>query len=249
MTDTRRYGEEPAAQTSTSGRLGFTAAMVTAVVAGIAFGLALIAVPVSGENCPGNCVSYPYLDTVSRFPRDFLWMPAAILLALACVALMAAIHASAPAQTKGFSQVGLSFALLAAVILASDYYIQFSVIPMSLLSGETEGLAMLIQYNPHSVFIMLEELGYLAMSLAFVFMAPVFAGRSRLEAAVRWVFVLAFALAFGALAVIDIRYGFGRGDRLEVALISIDWLALIVNGILLSVWFGRQMRADKRLAG
>jgi len=43
---------------------------------------------------------------------------------------------------------------------------------------------MMIQYNPHGVFLALEELGYLLMSLSFLFMAPVFAGRSRLESAV-----------------------------------------------------------------
>ena len=32
---------------------------------------------------------------------------------------------------------------------------------------------MLIQYNPHGVFIALEEPGYLVMSLSFLFMAPV----------------------------------------------------------------------------
>jgi len=42
---------------------------------------------------------------------------------------------------------------------------------MSLMNSETEGLAALIQYNPHGVFLALEELGYMIMSLPFLFMA------------------------------------------------------------------------------
>jgi hypothetical protein len=95
-------------------------------------------------------------------------MPLAILMVLAYVALMVSIHSCAPGHKKIFSQVGLSFALIAAATLVIDYYVQFSVIPMSLMNGETEGLAVLIQYNPHGVFIALEELGYLVMSHLFI---------------------------------------------------------------------------------
>lgn len=66
---------------------------------------------------------------------------------------MVAIHSYAARQTQIFSQVGLSFALIAAAVLLANYYIQFSVIPVSLMNNETEGLPALIQYNPHGVFI------------------------------------------------------------------------------------------------
>ena len=210
------------------------------------FGFAVVAIPISGANCPGNCVEYPYLDTVSQFPRDFLWMPLAIGLVLAYVALMTSIHTYASSQKKIFSQVGLSFALIAATILAADYFIQFSVIPMSLTNNETEGLAMLIQYNPHGVFLALEELGYLVMSLSFLFMAPVFVNKSGLESAVRWIFVIAFILVIVALVVISINYGLDRQDRFEVVVLSIDWLVLIINGVLLSIVFRRQLKAEQK---
>jgi hypothetical protein len=148
---------------------------------------------------------------------------------------MVSIHTYARGSKKTFSQAGLSFALMAATMLSSAYFIQFSVIPISLIKGETDGLAALIQYNPHGVFIAMEELGYLLMSLSFLFMAPVFAGRNRLEAAVRWIFAGAFFLAIVSLLAISALYGLERLDRFEVAVISIDWLVLIVNGILLSI--------------
>lgn len=226
-----------------SSMVGFYSAILTAGITLVTFGFAMVAVPISGANCPGNCVDYPYLDTVSQYPRDFLWMPLAILLVLAYVALMASIHSCAPRRKKSISQIGLSFALIAAAILAGDYFIQFSAIPMSLIEGETEGLPLLIQYNPHGIFLALEELGYLLMGLSFLFMAPVFASRTRLESTVGWVFIIAFTLAIVSLGVISILYGLDRQDRFEVIVLSIDWLVLIINGILLSIVFRRQLKA------
>jgi hypothetical protein len=231
--------------TSISNQFGYYSAILTAIITVVTFGFAMIAIPISGANCPGNCAEYPYLDTVSQFPRDFLWMPLAIVLVLVYVTLMVSIHAYAPRQKKIFSQVGISFALIAAAVLVADYFIQFSVVAMSLTNSETEGLAMLIQYNPHGVFLALEELGYLVMSLSFLFMAPVFANKSRLETVVLWIFVIAFILAIVSLGVISINYGLERQDRFEVVILSIDWLVLIINGVLLSVVFRRQLKAEQ----
>jgi len=228
--------------TPSPSRLGFYAAVLTAVITTVTFGFALMAIPISGANCPGDCVEYPYLETVSQYPRDFLWMPLGIVLVLAYVTLMASIHRYAPQQKRAYSQIALSLALISAAILAADYYVQFSVIPVSLLNGETEGLPLLIQYNPHGVFLALEELGYLVMSLSFAFIAPVFANRSRLESAVRWIFVAAAVLSVVSLVVISGIYGLERQDRFEVIVISVDWLTLIANGVLLSIVFRRRLR-------
>jgi hypothetical protein len=234
----------PNIPTRTASRFGFYAAILTAAMTLVTFGFALVAIPISGANCPGDCIAYPYLDTAAQYPRDFLWMPLAMAMLLAFVALMASIHVHAAEQTRIFSLVGLSFALMAASILLADYYLQFSVIPMSLTNDETEGVALLIQYNPHGVFLVLEELGYLLMSLSFLFMAPVFGNASRLASAVRWVFAGSGVAAFAALIVIAFLYGLARLDRFEVVVISITWLALIVNGTLLSILFHRQQTVE-----
>jgi hypothetical protein len=105
---------------------------------------------------------------------------------------------------------------------------------------------MLIQYNPHGVFLALEELGYLVMGLSFLFMAPVFANRSRLESAVQCIFVIAFIVEIVSLAVISVNYGLDRQDRFEVVVLSIDWLVLITNGVLLSIVFRRELKAEQQ---
>ena len=73
-------------------------------------------------------------------------------------------------------------------------------------------------------------------------MAPVFANTSRLESAVRWVFITGFTLAIVSLVAISINYGLDRQDRFEVMVLSVDWPVLIVNGVLLSMVFRRQLR-------
>ncbi len=228
----------------TTNRFGFYAAISTTILTFVTFGFAASAIPISGANCPANCVGYPYLNTVAQYPQDFRWMPLAMGLVLAYLALMIAIHFYAPTHKKIFSQAGVALALIVTAILLVDYFLQFSVIPMSLQNNETEGVALLIQYNPHGVFLALEELGYLLMALSFLCVAPVFAHKGRLETAVQWVFIAAFALVTVSLASIAGTVGLDRQDRLEVAVLSIDWLALLVNGVLLSLVFHQQMKAQ-----
>jgi hypothetical protein len=116
------------------------------------------------------------------------------------------------------------------------------------MNQETDGIALLTQYNAHGIFIVLEELGYLLMSLSFLFLAPVFANRDRLASVVRWVFIAGFVLAMVFL-VISIIYGLDREDRFEIAVISIDWLVLLINGVLLSLLFRRQVKVSREPYG
>jgi hypothetical protein len=241
--DTPVGGTEPS--TIAAKRVDLYSAILTVVTTVITFGLAITAVPNAGAGCRVHCVGYPYLDTLSEFPSDYLWMPPAMILVVAYVVLVASIHAQASPQKWVYGQIGLSFALLSAVVLLGDYFVQFSVVPISLMNGQTEGIALLTQYNPYGVFIVLEELGYLLMSLSFVFLAPVFAHQGRLASAVQWVFVAGFVLTTAILVVISVYYGLERIDRFEIAAISIDWLVLVVNGILLSVLFRRRLKQSR----
>lgn len=87
--------------------------------------------------------------------------------------------------------MGASFALVSAAVLIADYYVQLSVIQPSLTNGETDSVAMLTQYNPHGIFIAVEELGHLALSLSFLF-SGLSLGRAGLEKWARRVFFAGF---------------------------------------------------------
>lgn len=228
---------------TTALRVGQVSAILTGLMTLITFGFAITAVPISGAYCLENCIEYPYLDSLSQYPKDYLWMYLAIIQLLVYVIFMVSIHANTPQPKKIFSQIGLVFALMAGFVLLADYFIQFAVVPVSLMKGETEGIALLTQYNPHGIFIVLEELGYLLMALSFVFFAPSFSGKSRLETLIRWIFIAGFVSALLALAAVSITYGVAREYRFEVAVISIDWLVLMVNGFLISRLFSKRKKA------
>jgi hypothetical protein len=205
----------------------------------LTFGIAIFTPPLSGPYCPSGCFTYPFSDIMSRFPRDYVWMYPAILLVISYYVLMVAIHYVTPKSKKILSHIGISFALMATVIFVTDYFLQISVIQPSLLNDETDGIALLTQFNAHGIFIALEEIGFFMMSLSMLFMAPIFSGKERVGKAIRWSFVICFVVTILAFILYSIFYGIFREYRFEVAAISINWMTLIISGILLAIMFRR----------
>lgn len=225
----------------TIARVGFYAAVLTTLLTLITFGIAFNTPPLSGPYCTDGCYSYPYTDIASRFPRDYIWMYPAMLLSLVFYVLTVSIHYFAPGDRKIFSHIGLSFALFSTATLVIDYFLQVSVIQPSLMQGETDGIGLLSQFNAHGVFIVLEEIGFFLMSLSMFCMAPVFTGKTKVEKAIRWLFVSCFALNVVAFALYSAYYGIYRDYRFEIATISINWLSLLACGPLLSILFRRAL--------
>lgn len=219
--------------------LGFWSAILTSIFAIIAFAIGINTPPRSGPFCAAACVTYPYTDAAAFVPRDYLWMYPASLMALIFSILTVCIHQRAAENRKLFSQIALSLALISMAVLVLDYFIQLAIMQSSLLKGETEGLSLFTQYNPHGIFIGLENLGYLMMSLSFLFAAPVFAGSTRLERSLRWIFAISAVLALAVFVIFAVLFGANLDYRFEIAVITIDWTVLIVSGLLLSFWFRR----------
>jgi hypothetical protein len=207
------------------------------------FAVAGVATPArSGPFCGPTtwaCVPAPYTDVAQFIPGDYLWLIPAMLLAPVFVVLMAAVHDYAPEPRRIFTRIALAFALAYAVVIGVDYFAQFAVVIPSLQAGETESLSLFTQYNPHGLFIAGEAFGYLAMSLALLCAAPVFAGGGRIERAIQWLFIGGFVLAVAALVALWIV----GGDLIafEVSVLSINWIVLIASGVLLSVVFRRAL--------
>jgi hypothetical protein len=230
--------------TFSANRLPYWIAVLTSILTAATFATAFATPPRSGPFCTMSaCVTAPYTDVAAFFPRDYLWMYPALLVTALFVVLMACIHQYASADKQLFSLIGVCFAVIAAAVLLIDYFMQLTVMQPSVLKGETDGLSLVSQYNPHGIFIALEALGYLMMSVAFVFAAPVFTGRDWVERTIRWLLMAGFTLAVGLLIVLSLRYGHDLDYRFEVFVITIDWTVLIIVGALLSVVFTRAERA------
>jgi hypothetical protein len=216
------------------GRLGVRIAWATSVVTLVAFALALTALP--------DKVPYPFTDEViaAQWPGDYYWMFPAMVLMLLFVALVATLHEYAPAGRRIYSLTALCVAVIAAGVLLIDYYIQSSVMQPSLEKGQLDGWSIFTQYNPNGVFIALEELGYLLMSIVFLCLAPLFTSRTRREMVLRWLFRLSFAAVVLSLVVVSALMGIDRAEVFEIIVISIVWLTLITAGPLLAGYFKRE---------
>jgi hypothetical protein len=208
----------------------------------IAFALGITTPPRSGPYCTGDCIAYPFTDVARFVPRDYHWILPAILLVPVFVVVVACIHSRVESAKRHLSLLSLCFASMAAAILAIDYFIQFQVAEPSLLHRESGGLELFTQYNPHGIFIALEDLGYLALCVAFTFMGAAFPGARGAARAIRWTFLVAALLGLGCFAAMAWRFGFDIEYRFEVAIISITWSAMVVLGVMLAFFFRPQRR-------
>ncbi len=226
-------------------RFAFRAAVATAVTTTLAFAMAIATPPISGSWCTAGCIEYPYRDIAGRFPRDYLWMAPAMLAALAMVAFVSALRRRGEARGVRHPLLPLAVLLAAtsALTIVVDYAIQLEVIQPSVAAGEHEGIALWTQYNPHGLFIALEEIGYLAWCGAFACVAPAL-GDGRAERVVRRIMQGGAAASVLALVAIAAGYGNERGYRFEIAVISIAWLVAIASSATMAVVLGRELRAD-----
>jgi hypothetical protein len=203
----------------------------------ITFGIAISTPPLSGPFCTGNCFEYPFTDIASRFPRDYYWMYPAIILSFSYLIMMITIYQTVPENKKLFGMLGATFAIMASLILITDYFIQVSVIQPTILAGETEGIALLTQFNPHGIFIVLEEIGFTLMIISYFVLFPIFNGTTTLEKTIKWTAIIAFSLAIVSFLLISIEHGIHREYRFEVIIISIAWIELILIGFFIGRFF------------
>jgi hypothetical protein len=216
-------------------RVGMWSAAATAVFAAVSFGVAVTTPPRTGPFATsGAAIAYPYSAAARFVPRDFLWMYPALLMMLAFVVLAACIRERQAPGQRLFGTLGLTLAAASFVVVAVDYFIQLRTVQPSLVRAEAGGLAILSQYNPHGVFIALEELGFLVGGISFLFLALAL-GSSRLERVTRWVLFIASALVVVAFVGMSAVFGLNIEYRFEVTVITIVWLTLLGVGSLL--WF------------
>ena len=139
-------------------------------------------------------------------------------------------------------------AVIGASVLVVDYGIELMVVQPALLAGEVDGLSLWSPYDPHGVFIALENLGYAAFGAAFVLLGAALAGRSgAVLRAVRATFTAGGTLILVALVALAGVYRAGLDYRFEVAGLSLAWLVLVVTGTLLAVMFAAERPSPRAL--
>lgn len=222
-------------------RTGFYIALLTSVITLVTFTIAFLTPPLSGPFCRGECFEYPYTDIAERFPRDYYWMYLSMIVSLLYLFLMIVIHYHARPDKKIYSHTGLGIALISAAIMIPLYFTQVTVIQPCLLKKEFEGLALWSQFNPHGLFIALEEISYWLMNISFFVMIPVFNDNRKFSGAIQLTYLIGFILAVVAFALISLQYGIMREYIFEVAIISIVWFQLIISSAFLTFRFRSMM--------
>ncbi|EEW51274.1 hypothetical protein HMPREF0290_0113 [Corynebacterium efficiens YS-314] len=217
----------------TTARIGVIMAVALTVLTAVTFILALTALP--------NKVPYPFNQDVivEQWPGDYLWMPPAMLLMVVFVGVLAALHEQAGPDRRIYSLIALGMGIPAATVLVINYYLQFTVMPISLEKDQLDGWALFTQYNPQGIFIALEELGYMLMSLVLLAVAPVVTGPGRVAKTLRVLLALQFVVMVLSLMLISALLGRERGDIFEITVITLVWVVLLIAGPLLAIWFRR----------
>ena len=121
-------------------------------------------------------------------PIQMLPVVPSLVLVPAFTALMVSIHSYAAEDKKIWSLLGLAFTLIYATMAAMNYMIQLLPVWRSINNGDTDGLAMFVLGNPHSIFWGLAY-AYIFMNLAMLLSAQVFTGNP-LERRIRLLFML-----------------------------------------------------------
>lgn len=167
------------------------------VTANIGFWSSLIAFLGAATYTVSQIISPPLLQ-ILRYPwNEILTIFPSIVLASSFVVAMNCVHLMAPEEKKVWSQIGLSFAIMYAVIVSFVYIIQLGyVIPTGIQNGEAKVAFFAITKSPWIQAV--DAIGYCFMGIAALFSFPVF-GKSGIE-----LWVKRFFIAHGVLAPFSI---------------------------------------------
>lgn len=210
------------------------AAAITALTAALGLSIGVLTPAHGGILCVSDCVRPPYTDVAGIIVAESVWVYPALVMALGFVALTAGLYELAQLPRRIAALMALAFALLSAGLLVGDYAVLLMAVKPGIAKGEGSLVAAFSMYNPHGFFIALENAGYFLMGLAFLGVAGAIEGEHRLGRAIRWTFFVAGALAVGGLVILGLAFGDDLDVRYEVFAISVDYLALIVGGAMLT---------------
>ena len=211
-------------------KFGSWIAILTSLFSAISLVIGIFTPVRSGPYCEKSCISYPYTEAANFYPRDYYWMYSAIILVISYLILVNYILQYSESNMKLYNRIGLSFALISSIVLLIDYFVQLTVVVPSLNKGETNGISLLTMYNPHGLFLALEDIGYLMMSFSFLFIGLELRNPQRLGLWIKGILIISFVLTILALLSFSISFGDDFLNNFELAALTIDWVTLIIIG-------------------
>lgn len=172
------------------------------------------------------------------------------LLAPAFVTMMVSIHHYAAPEKKVWSQLGLSFAIIYAVMCSLSYYIQLTFIENNYLPIAEEAVKPFV-FIPGTPIFAQDMLGYVFFCLATLAAGPIFTG-GNLEAWVKWLFIfngILFAiptLILPALAMPINAAGTGIGNQVgDYTNIVWSFYVATATGLLAVIFKRAQQKSEE----
>jgi uncharacterized membrane protein (DUF441 family) len=171
-------------------KIGFWSA-VFLLLSGIGYAACFIAMIVFYPGTAWNGVESFAADYRTGWGTVLLFMQLiALVQPIAFATLAASVCDLAPADKKIWARAGLLFAVAFMAVSGVNYFVQMTVVRQSVLAGQLEGMAPLIQLNPASPMFALVILSWgLFQGLASLAIAPIF-DSGKLENALRWLLVV-----------------------------------------------------------
>jgi hypothetical protein len=177
--------------------LGFWSAIAAAGLT-VAFAiLSVVFTPAEWRDMTSYADSFASIQMASFVPVLFL--------APTMVLLMACIHYRAPEDKRVLSLTAVALTTVYATLIGTNYYLQLFVVRLNILSGDLEGLSLLVMPNLHSVFFAFESIGYAFLSLATLVILPIFA-ESSLANWIRRLLIITGALGLFGVVVAPFDY-------------------------------------------
>ncbi len=233
----RELGEKDMGTNRLAYTIGFWAAVLATVALAtfaIGFTVTIIAFPSAVEWHGIEAYAASYNETL----MFFLMFPP-FLLAPSFLVLMTCLHHVAPEEKKILSLLALVFIIVYATQITFNYYEQMTAVTSSMQSGQLEGLAIWAFFNPHSVALNLELLGYGMLSIGMIFAAFLFRG-GRVNAIIYWLFLVNGIL--NALYIFEPFVGLG-GPPIVLALFN---YTVPVATALVALQFRKHLRTTAR---
>ena len=154
--------------------------------------------------------------------------------------LVNSIHDYAKFRTdkKILTRNAICCAVIFAMLSSINYFVQFTAVRQSILTGNLEGLDQFVQLNPVSAIAAINILGWTVfLGMSSLFLVPVFSGTG-LEKVIKYSFLLngtfcilgAIGYVFKIMAL-SFLFFYGMGA------------AVIVVSIVLSIWFRRMEKS------
>ncbi|MBN2170185.1 MAG: hypothetical protein JW819_02560, partial [Candidatus Krumholzibacteriota bacterium] len=129
----------------------------------------------------------------------YVLLTPSLFLGASFLVLIVSVHQISSPDRKVWTHAAVAFATAYAVLISINYYVQLTWVAPRLAAGRIAGMEPFL-FTPFDSFLYaVDILGYSFMSVATLFMAPVFTGRG-LERVARW-FLIANGLLLPFIAL------------------------------------------------